>query len=141
MDTQELTTRDDFEHWLASMDDFLEQFIAQFPREDQFRLDYSPSSLDIVEAWILKTYADTDAMLAKSESQAVNRAACYVGETYRKNRGGKWDIRLNDTSFVFNGVPILTDPQSTIPHCPLTLVTATADRRTGSYLRTVLENS
>lgn len=139
MDSQDLTTRDDFEHWLASMDDCLEQFIAQFPPRDQHRLDYSPSSLDIVEAWILRVYADTDAMLARSEAQAVNRAACYVGETFRKVLGGKWDIRFDDPNFVYHAMPIIT--RANDPECPLTLVAAAADRRTGNYLRMVLENS
>ncbi len=130
--------RDEFEYWLASMDDFLEQFIAQFPEEDQLRLDYSPSSLDIVEAWILNSYPNTNAMLSLSESQAVNRAACYVGETFRKKMEGKWDIRLDDPIYAYYSMPIIIWEKD--PECPLTLVTAAADRRTGSYLRTVLEN-
>lgn len=139
MDAQKRAARDNFESWLASMDEFLEEFIVEFPPEDQRRLDYSPSSLDVVEAWILKTYNDTEAMLAKSASQIVNRAACYVGETFRKVLGGKWDIRLDDPDFVFHAMPIISRSKSI--ECPLTLVTAAADRRTGCYLRTVLQNS
>ena len=139
MISHKLTTRDDFEYWLFSMNDFLEQFIAQFPEEDQSSLDYSPSSLDVVEAWILKTYLDTDAMLSSSESQAVNQAACYVGETFRKALGGKWDIQLDDPTYAYHSMPIISG--TNISECPLTLVTAVADRRTGNYLRTVLENA
>ena len=139
MDTQKLTTRYDFENWLASMDDCLEQFIAQFPQKEQVLLDYSPSSLDAVEAWILRTYSDADAMLASSERQAVNRAACYIGETFRKVLRGKWDIRLDDPTFAYYSIPIITGASD--PECPLSLVTAAADRRTGTYLRMVLENS
>ena len=121
------------------MDDFLEEFIAQFPAEDRHHLDYSPSSLDVVEKWILKTYPDTDDMLVPSESERVNGVACYVGETFRKTLGGKWDIRLDDPKFAYYSMPILTGAYDA--ECPLCLVTASADRRTGDFLRTVLENS
>ncbi len=83
------TTRDDFEYWLSSMDDFLEFFLSQFPNSKRKILDYSPQSLDVVEAWILEHYPDTDSMLAVGESERVNAAACYVGETFRKAHGGR----------------------------------------------------
>ncbi len=121
------------------MDDFLEEFEAEFREEDRERLDFSPESLDLVEAWILKTYTDMDAMLRPTESHRVNRVACYVGETFRKTLGGKWDIRLDDPSFAFHAMPLVTGAND--PECPLTLVTAAADRRTGNYLRTVLQNT
>lgn len=132
-------SRDDFECWLATMDDFLEEFLAEFPAAERARLDYSAESLDIVEAWILNTYPSSEAAAAPTESQRLNRVACYVGEVFRKKLGTKWDIRLDDPSYVFYGMPIIVGRR--VDDCPLTLVTAAANRRTGKYLRTVLENS
>lgn len=139
MTPQVMTTREDFEYWLASMDYFLEELIAQFPIDKQAHLNYSIESLDFIESWILPKYASSEEMLHPKESKQVNRIACYVGETYRKQLGGKWDIELNDTEFVFFGLPILKGEYDS--ECPLSLTTATANRRTGSYLRTVLVNS
>lgn len=142
MEQHIVSSRDDFEHWLASMDDVLESFIASQTAETRQQLDFGPNSLDVVESIILKTYPDTDSMLKPNHSQFVNALACYIGETFRKLLGGKWDIRLNDPKFAFAGLPVLVGgANQTVPRCPLTFATATADRRTGKYLRTILENA
>jgi hypothetical protein len=101
------TTTDDFEHWLAAMDDHLKEFFAAMPEQVRDRLDYSPASLDLVERWILDKYPNTEAMLAEGESKSVNQLACYIGETFRKTLGGRWSIRLDDPKFAFHGLPIL----------------------------------
>jgi hypothetical protein len=134
------TNRDDFEYWLADMDDALDRFIATLPASLRGRLDYSPASLDALEAWILERYPTTQAMLAPSEAQVVDGLARYVGETIRKNIGGKWDIRLDDPKYAFYGLPQLTGfgPRST-PEAPITLATAAADRREGNYIRSVFD--
>ncbi|WP_232103533.1 vWA domain-containing protein [Gimesia algae] len=138
MDASMQKSREEFEYWLASMDDFLEMFMSEFPEEEQCLLDYSPESLEVVEKWILSNYEDTRAALKISEIQRVNNAACYVGEVFRKSHGGKWSIRLDDPKFAFYALPVLTDGKKT--ECPLSLVTASTNRRTGTYLRMVLEN-
>lgn len=136
-----LSTREDFEYWLANMDDFLESFLAGQPEEIRRRLDFTGPSLDVVEAIILRTYPDIKSMLEAGQSRAVNELACYIGETLRKSLGGKWDIRLDDPKFVYAGLPILVDgPFRSLIECPLTLATATSDRRKGNYLRTIFEN-
>jgi hypothetical protein len=139
---QIISSRDDFEHWLAGMDDVLESFFASQPAEIRQQLNFGPKSLDAVESIILQTYPDTDSMLKPDQGQFVNALACYIGETFRKILGGKWDIRLNDPKFAFAGLPILVGGvNQAVPRCPLTLATATADRRAGNYLRTILENA
>lgn len=131
--------RDDFQYWLADMDDAIERFLGILPTALSQRLDSSPGSLDVLEAWILERYTSTQAMLAPSESRIVDGLARYVGETFRKAVGGRWEIRLDDPSYVFYGKPQLTgfweDPT---PVCPLPLVTACADRRSGKFLAGVL---
>jgi hypothetical protein len=93
-----------------------------------------------VEQWILDRYPNTDAMLVEDESRIVNRLACYIGETFRKTLGGRWSMRLDDPKFAFHGLPILIGGKGlATPECPLTLATASADRRRGNYMRTILE--
>ncbi|MEW4565738.1 hypothetical protein AB1K70_24665 [Bremerella sp. JC770] len=139
MTSEFLTNRDDFEYWLSSMDEFLEQMLEVFPESDQHRLDYSPESLDVVENWVLSKYKKIDDILVPSESQLANCIACYVGETFRKKLGAKWDIRFDDPSFAYHALPILTWGKES--DCPLTIVTAAIDRRTGKFFRTLLENA
>src|SRR5689334_3350326 len=102
------TTRDDFKYWLADMDDALERFFQFLPEPVRARLDYSPESLDALESWILARYPDTKAMLGPSESRVVDGLARYIGETYRKQIGGRWNIRLDDPKYAFYGIPELT---------------------------------
>lgn len=137
MDEHAVTTREDFEYWLASLDDFLEQFIDAFPEEDRHQLDFSPKSLDVVEAWVLRKYPDFDDIVKPSESQTVNGVACYVGEVYRKQLDAKWVIHLDDPSYAYYGLPILVWGKEV--ECPLSVVTASADRRTGDFMRSLLE--
>lgn len=131
--------REDFQYWLADMDDAIERFMDGLPAEVRERLDFSPDSLDVLEAWILQRYASTQEMLASSESRVVDGLARYIGETFRKAIGGHWEIRLDDPKYVFYGMPQLTDFwDKPTPVGPLSLATASADRRTGRFLSGVL---
>ncbi len=142
MNRKAKSTPDDFQYWLMDMDDAIDRLKAMFSKETRKQLDFSSVSLDVLESWILDRYPDTKAMIESDQSQVVNGAACYIGETFRKTLGGRWDINLDDPQYAFFGVPILKigsgDKVST--DCPLSLATASANRRTGTYLRTVLEN-
>ena len=139
MDISGIASREDFEYWLATLDTFLAEFVEEFPASVRRKLDYSSASLDMVESWILKTYESTDAMLEGTEGRRVNRAACYIGETFRKAAKGKWTVNLEDRDRAYFGLPIIVAPGKD-SECPLTLATTAADRRTGTFLRTMLEN-
>lgn len=140
MSFQPYTTRDDFDYWVFEMDDALEHFLSHFSPKTRVKLDYTAASLTILESWIMETYSSTEAMLEQKEVQRVDGAARYLGETYRKVLGGYWDIRLEDPEYVFYGLPILTGfAEHMDSECPFSLITASADRRTGYYLRTVLQ--
>lgn len=135
MNRQALTTRDDFEYWLMDMDDALDYFLAILPPQIKDKLDFSPSSLSTLEAWILDEYPSIQAMLVSNQSRQVDGVARYIGETFRKSLGGHWDIHLDEPKFAYFGVPILTGyEEKPTPICPLTLATASAERRTGKYL-------
>lgn len=80
-------------------------------------------------------------MIAPSESLFLDGLARYIGETFRRAIGGKWEIRLDDPKYVFYDVPQLTGFSPTpTPVCPSGLATASADRRSGQFIRGVLEN-
>jgi hypothetical protein len=132
---------EEFEFWVFYMEDVLDDFLNWLPRDVSERLDYSFQSLDILESWLLSLYPSTEAMLEFGQSEIVDAAARYVGKIYRKAIDGKWDVILDEPDNVYYRFPILRDKnEGHVQDCPLSLTTASADRRTGNYLRTVLEN-
>ncbi len=139
MENQAKTNLDDFNFWVADMDDALERFFKLLPGSIRSKLDSSPGSLDTLESWILNRYHSKDVMLRPDESRIVDGIARYIGETFRTNVGGHWSINLENPKAAFFGIPVLVGYRT--PICPLALATASADRRTGRVIRTVLENN
>lgn len=134
--------QEQFQHWLAHMSDALETFMDLLPPAVQARLDYQPESLAILERFLLDRYENVDAVSKSSETTYLDGAARYVGEVFRKGIGGRWQIRFDDPKYVYFGLPELTFlERRDTPVCPLTLVTASLDRRTGEYLAMVFRNS
>lgn len=123
------------------MDDAIERFRDRLPADIRDALDGSPESLDALETWILERYPETRAMLADDQAESVDGAGRYIGEVFRRELGGHWDIELDDPAAAFFNLPVLTSGPGSTPIAPAALATASADRRTGSFLRTVLEAS
>lgn len=138
-----MTKEDDqFQVWLMDMSDAIDRFVQSVPEDVRPRLDYSPESLDLVEAHALAAYPSVAAARPLSEARALDGMARYVGQTFRKHCGGKWMIDFSDSKNAFHGLPQLAGMAGQKAQlCPLTLVTASLDRRTGKFLRTVFENS
>lgn len=142
MSTAEDTPKEEFQVWLFYMDDALDQFMNRLPVALQSTLNFTPKSLDTLEAWILERYATIRAIQQPSEVDILDGLARYVGETFRKELGGQWQLRQSDPSDAFYGLPELSKFGVPVPPiCPHRLVTASIDRRAGQYLRTVLASS
>jgi hypothetical protein len=132
--------REGFEGWLIFIDITIKQFLDELPEEVAQRLDFTPGSLDALEAWLLSKYESPAAILQPSENWFLDRSAKYVGETIRRSAGGEWDINLDNPSVVFYGVPVIRREGSSYTDCPASLVTASLDRRQGTYIRKIVEN-
>jgi hypothetical protein len=133
---------DQFEFWLMDMDDALERFRQELPLDDRDRLDYSAESLDFVEALALSGYPGVQEAKAPTEAKRIDQLARYVGQVFRKHLGGKWSIDFSDPKNAFYGLPQLSGLDGQRAQvCPLTLITASLDRRTGKFLRMVFENN
>ena len=127
--------QENFEYWLANMDDFLIEFFNTIPKSLATKLDYSPQSLSALEEFILDRYDVIGDIKKKKQTSMLNGLSIYLGETFRKNLGGQWDIELDDEEDADYGVPILVGlgkDQETI--APIYLITACIDRRKGNYL-------
>ncbi|HEX8434760.1 hypothetical protein [Archangium sp.] len=130
-----------FEAWLGEMEPALQKFLGTLPQELARQLDFSPTSLAVVEKMILERYPTYESTEPPEEAPAMDAFARYVGETFRKNVGGRWELRIDDPKYVFYGIPQLSGfSEKSTPICPLTMVSASTDRRTGKYLATILEN-
>ena len=134
--------RENFEEWLFEMDDALEGFLDGIGEPTRSQLDFSPASLDRLEGWVLERYSSPEDLMKPEAKPVLDGVARYIGETYRKQIGGRWQIRLDDPKYAFFGLPELTGfSERPTPICPHSLATAMTDRRSGTYLRTILENT
>ena len=137
-----MLSEEQFQDWLAHMDEALARFLARLPAEVTDRLDGSPDSLGALEAWLLERYPTMVSILADEERLHLDGAARYVGEVFRKELGGHWRIRLNDPKYAFHGIPELWFlEEKDTPVAPITLVTASLDRRTGEYISLVFNGA
>ncbi|MGS2741227.1 hypothetical protein [Sinomicrobium sp. M5D2P17] len=133
--------KENFQEWLFVMDDTLDEFKNIFKKEENVELDFSPASLDTVEQWILKNYDTKEELLKQVNKPVLNMLAVYVGETFRKNIGGKWELDIENEKSAYFQLPILTDsPKISSPIAPHTLVTACISRNKGNYISTILRN-
>jgi hypothetical protein len=130
--------RDDFEYWLFDMDQELAVMMDGMPDDVAKVLDYSVESLSVVESWVLSRYPTVPDILKESEKLTLDRLARYVGETIRKTVGGVWDIDLSDPQNAYYRLPVVSQ-QGKWLECPVTLITAATDRRTGKYIELVVQ--
>jgi hypothetical protein len=104
-----------FEQYLFEMDDVLEDFTGE-SQALGYEMDYSLESLDGLERLLIEKDAG-------DQSQLKNRAARYLGEVFRRNVGGKWELCLKDPKYLYYGLPVLTAYSSTgIEFCPIELI-------------------
>jgi hypothetical protein len=121
---------DRYEAWLAAMDDQLERLRARMPS-----LDGTPASVAALEAWLLERFPTYDHTRSPDAVDDLDLAARYVGEVLRVRGGMRWKFQDNPDLAYFD-LPVVSDGSSTL--CPLTLVTASTDRRTGDYLTRIV---
>jgi hypothetical protein len=130
-----------FEAWLAHMSVALAEFMNSLPLDVVERLDNTPASLDVLEAWLLNRYADVEQARAPSEAKSLDGVARYFGEVFRQVSHSNWDIQLGDPKAVFFGMPILVGGKlGSLPVCPLSTATASLHRRTGKYMSGIVKN-
>jgi hypothetical protein len=131
---------DEFQHWLIAMDEALSRLFQSVPADLAASLDYSAQSLADLEAFVLERYPTIDRIKQQSEAPRVDGLARYVGEVFRKHFGGAWSIDVSDARNAFHGLPQLRGMAGqTAQICPLALVTASTDRRTGKHIRGVFD--
>jgi hypothetical protein len=133
---------DQFQMWLMDMDEAIERFRHSVSDDVAQALDFTPESLVMLERVVLTKYSCVDEIIKPGEAKIVDGMARYVGQVFRRKLGGKWMIDYSDEKNAFYGLPQLVGMSGQRTQiCPLTLVTASTDRRTGSFIRTVFDNN
>lgn len=122
-----------FQKFIFEMDDVMEVFLA-FAMSKGFRLDYSISSLDDLEVFI-----DGSGDGAR-ESELLNRCSRYLGEVFRKNLGGSWDLCLDDPKNIHYRLPVINRFSDVdLEFCPLAVVGNYVARKKRGILREAVE--
>lgn len=134
-------TQENFQEWIFFISDKMEYFTEEFAKENNLKLDYSIESLDEVEKWLLDHFSTIDSL--KNNSKLLDLLTIYIGETFRKQIGGKWYMDLENKDNAYYHIPVLTSPdyKGIKYKSPLTYATASIDRKKGNYISTILKNN
>lgn len=91
-------TLEEFNYWIFCMDEKLRDFIQSLPLQVSSHLNYSISSLVVLEKWFLKRYGDNPEKFQMLQQAIIVDGGCrYIGETFRKQIGGHWDVDLAES--------------------------------------------
>jgi hypothetical protein len=132
--------KENFESWITFIPDKVIALKKVLPLEISKNLDYSPSSLDLIEKYLLENYTRED--FSKNENKdLLDQLASYLGTTCRRSwQNSFWDIELDDEKQVFFGVPVLKVIELA-PFSPYHTITALFSRNRGNFLSTILEST
>ncbi|SCL34948.1 hypothetical protein GA0070624_5126 [Micromonospora rhizosphaerae] len=120
----------EFQSWLARDVEARDELYELIGHE----LGIGPASLDELEAFLLNRYPGPDDALRLDQRPVTDAAARHTGLVLVLGiNGATWDIDLTDTDDAYYRLPVVRLPDGSA-ECPLSLVTAALDRRTGDYL-------
>lgn len=107
---EENIKREIFNEWTTFIEDRVNEWSANAPKEVAEILDYSPESLKSIEQYILNRY--TKDSLGNSENKIeIDAIVSYFGETLRRSIPNSfWYIELKDESSVDFNSPSIKAP-------------------------------
>src|SRR5262249_5598828 len=125
-----------FQAWMDGMKIAISKLCALVGPEVASRLNFEVDSLDVLEAWLLRTFFDYQDLLLVENATAYDGAARYFGEVLRRTVGGEWTISLENKRWFNYGYPGIDRAPHSIPHY---CITATIDRQQGDYLSSIVK--
>lgn len=135
LEPMQLHSHDELQRWLADEVEVREELEELMGVE----LDVDERSLDVLESFLLARYRTVDDALRLDQRAVLDAAARHVGLVLLLLvDNARWDIEVDDPDDVFYELPVIRFPNGDA-ECPLSLCTACLERRTGSYLRGVVE--
>lgn len=133
-DAEKAERLEEFQYWLSDFERFETELRASAGPNFAGRLDHSLESLLPFETYLLDAFASSQSMTAPENTARHNAATVYFGETVRRNAGGTWRLPLDDPDYLFFGKPELEGVPSVGVICPMSYVSAAADRRRSDFL-------
>lgn len=133
-----MTTEHDelFREWLEAMHPRLARFEdVLMPRE--WPADHSRESLAALEQHLLDRWPDRAAFAQEQDTDFVDGATRYIGETFLRVGGGGWSVGHDPEHPSSGRALVRLDTLDRTPISPLNLMTAALARRTGQVLTTV----
>jgi len=132
--------KENFEVWLFTMSDVLEEFIESFLNETNHELDYSSNSLILLEKYIHKNFSVISELNSEDNKFKYDVLTRYLGETIRKNIGGIWKLDIENEKSAYYKLPVLIDDiEKPTPICPHKLISACIIRKKEDFLYRILD--
>jgi hypothetical protein len=134
LDVMRLHSREEFQTWLAKDQEARDELAALAGVE----LAPDEASLDTLEEFLLERFGGPDDALRLGGREVLDAAVRHIGLVMILNVDvSKWDIDLDDTDSVYYRLPVIR-MRDGVEECPLSLATASLDRRTGHYMRPIV---
>ncbi|MCS1352411.1 hypothetical protein [Mechercharimyces sp. CAU 1602] len=130
------TNEEELQAWMSDMEKVLDNFFSQVPSTLVQKLDFTPSSLPVLEEWMLARYPDAEA--TRADYELMDGLERYLGETFRRELGGEW-LYCDEADHPFAGFVVLDHFYlQSDPLFATDLIINPLTRRTGTYLKDVL---
>jgi hypothetical protein len=130
-----LHSYDEFQFWLARNEDLREELEEMMGTE----LGVDGEALDTLEDFLLHRYKSPKDALRLGERGIIDAASRHVGLVLLLQiEGAKWASNLDDEERTYYSLPVIRFPNGD-EECPLAMITTALDRRTGDFLRSLVE--
>ncbi|MGN6111290.1 MAG: hypothetical protein ACTHU0_39695 [Kofleriaceae bacterium] len=127
---------EEFQIWLASDVEARDELAATM----KAKLGVGIESLDAVEKFLVGRYKTIAQALKSDQRDVLDGVARHIGLVFLLNvDGAEWGIDLEDDDNVYYQLPIIRIADGP-EECPLSMATTCIDRRTGSFLRDVVQS-
>lgn len=111
---EKLEAEEIFIEWTTFIEDRVDEWSVNVPKEIAESLDYSPESLKDVEKYILANY-NKDSLNNQENKIPIDALISYYSETLRRNLPNSyWHIELDDDSSIGFNSPCLKTPIGTV---------------------------
>ena len=126
-----------FDWWITCIPDKILALKKQLPKAVSDKLDFTLTSLDTLEKYLLEEYTFESIQIDKG---FWDGCASYLGYVYKLNiPDSEWYIELEDEKDVFYNKPSLRikNKANFVPHA---YITTAIDRGSGNFISTIINN-
>lgn len=131
--------KEDFEWWITSLPDRIEELKESLPESISCKLDYSIESLNVIEDYVIDNYT-AEYLESDKGKDTLNLLASYIGTTLKKLLPDtSWYIELEDEDDIYYCLPTLSSLNSA-SISPYMLPITISLRKKGDFLFKIVKN-